>query len=44
MAYGHSQARDPIGAVAIGLPHSHSNIRSEPHLRSTPQLTAMLDP
>ena len=30
--YGGSQARDPIGAVAASLHHSHSNDRSEPHL------------
>ena len=43
-AYGGSQARDPIGAVAAGHGHSHSNVGSKPHLRPTPQLTAMLDP
>ena len=32
MAYGCSQARDQIGAVAVGLYHSHSNARSEPDL------------
>ena len=31
-AYGGSQARGPIGATAAGLPHSHSNTGSEPHL------------
>ena len=37
MAYGSSQARGPIGAVAFGP-------RPEPqHLRPTPQLTAMQD-
>ena len=44
MAYGGSQARGPVGAVAIGLRHRHSNARSEPRLRPTPQLTATLDP
>ena len=44
MAYGGSQARGPIGVVAAGLPHSHSNARSEPPLGPTPQLMAMLDP
>ena len=39
-----SQARGPIGAAAAGLHHSHSNTRSKPHLRPTPQLTATLDP
>ena len=43
-AYGGSQARSLIGAVAAGLCHSHSNIRSEPHVRPTPQLMAMPDP
>ena len=28
-AYGGSQAMGPIGAVAAGLPHSHSNARSK---------------
>ena len=43
-AYGGSQARVRIGAPAAGLHHSHSNIASKPHLQSTPQLTATLDP
>ena len=43
-AYGGSQARGPIGAVAISLCQSHSNAGSEPRLRPTPQLTAMPDP
>ena len=43
-AYGGSQARGPIGAVASGLHHSHSNLGSEPHLRPIPQLMAMPDP
>ena len=43
-AYGGSQARGPIGAIAAGLCHSHSNVVSEPGLRSTPQLMEMLDP
>ena len=42
MAYGGSQARGLIGAVASG--QSHSNTRSELRLRPTPQLTAMPDP
>ena len=42
-AYGGSQARGPIGAVAAGLRQSHSNEGSEPHLRPTSQLTAMPD-
>ena len=37
-AYGHSQARGPIGAVANDLCHSHSNSRTELCLRPTPQL------
>ena len=32
VAYGGSQARGPIGAVAAGLHHSHSNSGSELHL------------
>ena len=44
MAYGGSQARGQIGAIAEGLHHSHSNTRSEPHLEPTPQLAATLDP
>ena len=44
VAYGASQARGQIGAVAAGLSHSHSNTRSEPCLQLTPQLTAMWDP
>ena len=43
-AYGGSQARGLIGAVAIGLHQSHSNEGSEPHLPPTPQLKAMPDP
>ena len=39
-AYGGSQAGGPIGSVAAGLCHSHSNARSEPRLQPTPQLTA----
>ena len=31
-AYGGSQARGPIGTVATGLHHSHSNAGSEPCL------------
>ena len=43
-AYGGSQARGQIGATAAGLHHSHSNARSELHLRPTPQLRATPDP
>ena len=43
-AYGGSQARGPIGATAAVLHHGHSNARSEPRLRPTPQLTASWDP
>ena len=42
-AYGGSQARGQVGATASGLHHSHSNGRSELHLRPTPQLIATLD-
>ena len=44
MAYGGSQARGRIGAVATGLHQSHKNVGSEPRLRPTPQLTATPDP
>ena len=43
-AYGGSQARGQIGAVATGLCHRHSNARSKPCLQPTPQLTAMPNP
>ena len=43
-AYGGSQARGQIGAVAASIHHSHSNARSEPRLRPTPQLPATPDP
>ena len=43
-AYGGSQARGQIGAVATGLRQSHNSAGSEPCLQPTPQLTAMLDP
>ena len=41
-AYGGSQARSQIGAVAAGLHHSHSNAKLG--LWPTPQLTATPDP
>ena len=44
VAYGGSQARDPIGAVAASLRQSHSNTGSKPHLEQTPQLTTPMDP
>ena len=44
MAYGGSQARVQIGAVAISLSQSHSNAGSELCLQPTLQLTAMPDP
>ena len=43
-AYGGSQARGLIGAIATGLRQSHSNAGSEPPLQPTPQLTAIPDP
>ena len=43
-AYGGSQTRGPLGAVATSLPHSHSHTGSGPRLQPTPQLTAMQDP
>ena len=44
VAYGSSQARGQIGAVAAGLRQSHSNAGSEPHLQPPPQLMATPDP
>ena len=41
---GGSQARGLIGSTAAGLHHSHSNIRSKPHMQPTPQLRATPDP
>ena len=43
-AYGDSQARGLIGAVAASLRQSHSNAGSEPNLQPTPQPMAMPDP
>ena len=42
-AYGGSQARGRIGAVATGLRQSQSNAGSEPRLQPTPQLMAAPD-
>ena len=42
-AYGGSQARGQVGAVAAGLCQSHSSLGSKPRLQPTPQLTAMLN-
>ena len=44
VAYGCSQARGRIGAVATHLHHSHSSRGSELRLWPTPQLTTMPDP
>ena len=41
-AYGGSQARGQIGAIAAGLQHSYSNTRSRLRLRPTPQLTTQI--
>ena len=43
-AYGGSQARGRIGAVAAGLRHSHSHARSKLRLQPTPHLTATPNP
>ena len=43
-AYGGSQARGRIGAIATGLRQSHSHISSKLHLRPPPQLTTTPDP
>ena len=42
-AYGDSQARSLIGAVATSLRQRHSNAGSERHLQPTPQLRARPD-
>ena len=42
-AYGGSQVRGLIGAVAIGLCHIHSNARSKPCLRPTQRFMEMPD-
>ena len=44
VAYGGSQARGQIGAVAASLQHSHSNAGSEPCLQPIPELTETLYP
>ena len=44
LAYGGSQARGPIGAIATSHSHTHSSVKFERCLRPTPQLTAMPDP
>ena len=44
MAYRSSQARGRIGAIAVGLHHSHSNVGSDPHLQPTPQFMATPGP
>ena len=44
VAYGGSQGRGLVRAVAVGLCQSHSTSGSEPRLQPTPQLTAMPDP
>ena len=40
-AYGGSQARGLVGAVAASLRQSHSSAGSEPRLRPTPQLNPL---
>ena len=44
LAYGGSQAKGLMGAVAAGLHQSHSNAGFERRLGPTPQLMATLDP
>ena len=44
MAYGNSQARGQIGAVAASYTTATSNSGSQPCLEPTPQLTATLGP
>ena len=43
-AYGGSQARGQIGAIAASLHHSHSNAESKARLRPTSQPMTMPDP
>ena len=43
MAYGGSQARGPIRALAASLHHSHGNVGSELCLQAVPLLMAVLD-
>ena len=43
MAYGGSQDRGLIRAIATGLRQGHSSVGSWPRLRPTPQLTATPD-
>ena len=43
VAFGSSQARGRISAVAASLYHSHGNAGSKPCPRPTPQLTAAWD-
>ena len=42
--YGSSQAWGPVRTAAASLCNSHSNTTFQPHLQSTPQLTATPDP
>lgn len=42
-AYGSSQARGRIGAIAAGLCHSHSNARIKPNLQPTLQFMVTSD-
>ena len=44
VAYGGSQARGQIKAIAAGLHHGHGNVRSELCLQPTPQLMAVPGP
>ena len=44
VAYGGSQAKGLIRAVAASLHQNHSNARSETSLKTTPELMAMPDP
>ena len=44
MAHGGSRASGLVRATAASLHQSHSNARSEPRLRPTPQVMAMPNP
>ena len=43
MAYGYSQAKGSVRAVATSLHQNHSNVGSEPRLQPTSQLMATPD-
>ena len=44
VAYGGSQARGQVGAIAFGLHYSHGNVGSKLYLQTTPQLMVTVNP